>query len=202
MPPQVAPTIAPDFFSLKIPIPGKVTLKLQLWDTAGQEIFNSLASPTFHHAKGAILVYDITSRKSFERLGFWLEQLESKCGPDLPKIVVGNKLDREDEREVSSQELITFAKEKNFVFVKELSVMSEGSEVMQIVVQLLEAAIEKIRESEAKKAKAAEGSESDEGMLGKEGRDILMKSFRVTSEKFLLKSALAKENTRSGDCCS
>ena len=202
VPPQVSPTIAPDFFSLKVARPGKETLKLQLWDTAGQEMFNSLAAPTFHHARGAILVYDITSRKSFERLGFWLEQLESKCGSDLPMIVVGNKLDREAEREVPSQELIVFAKERKFVFVKELSVMSEDGEVAKTVQKLVDAAVERVNESAAKEAKAPEESEVEEGMLGKKGRDMLMESFKVTSDKLMSKSALAKENTRSGDCCS
>ncbi len=91
---------------------GKV--KAQIWDTAGQERFARVLLPTyFRKAKGVILVYDVTNAKSFESLGErWMTQLNDHANSEeLAKLLVGNKCDLEDSREVTREKAEMFCAE-------------------------------------------------------------------------------------------
>ena len=79
---------------------------MQVWDTAGQEKFQSLGYAFYRGADCCILVYDLTNRKSFENLQKWLDGFIENAGPEDPKtfpfLLIANKLDRESERQVSA----------------------------------------------------------------------------------------------------
>ena len=80
-------------------------VKLAIWDTAGQERFRTLTPSYYRGAQGAILVYDISSRESFQKVEDWLNELETySTNHDLIKMLVGNKCDIEGERMVSREE--------------------------------------------------------------------------------------------------
>lgn len=83
----------------------------QLWDTAGQERFRSVTRSYYRGAAGAILVYDVTSRASFTNLSRWLADCKALASPHLAIVLVGNKLDREDDREVETAEGERFAQD-------------------------------------------------------------------------------------------
>jgi small GTP-binding protein len=85
------------------------TVKLQIWDTAGQEQFRSISKSYFRNAVGAILVYDITSISSFDQLGIWLQDLQALATPNAYILLVGNKVDMEAERQVSGDTTKRFA---------------------------------------------------------------------------------------------
>jgi small GTP-binding protein len=92
-------------------------LKIKIWDTAGQERFKSMSVNVIKNVEGLILTYSIASKESFNNLSVWLEQLNN--ADDLskkPVIIVGNKLDLEESREVSHEEGEKFAKEHNYNF--------------------------------------------------------------------------------------
>ena len=76
------------------------TLQLQLWDTAGQERFRSLTHSYYNNAHAVVIVYDITNKRSFENLPVWLDDVQRYCRKDAIKILVGNKKDLNDERQV------------------------------------------------------------------------------------------------------
>lgn len=80
---------------------------LQIWDTAGQEKFQSLGYAFYRGADCCALVYDITNQKSFENLSKWKEGFIENAGPDDPKtfpfVLLGNKVDREPERKVDTK---------------------------------------------------------------------------------------------------
>ncbi|KAH3764686.1 Small GTPase superfamily [Pelomyxa schiedti] len=79
--------------------------KLQLWDTAGQQRFNALTRSFYRGAAGVIIVYDITKRKSFSQVPVWMAKVMQNCMTTIPAIViVGNKSDLKDLREVSYSE--------------------------------------------------------------------------------------------------
>ena len=83
-------------------------LQLQIWDTAGQERFRSITQSYYHNADGVIVTYDITSKKSFESLPNWLEDVHKYTRKTVLPVIVGNKCDLEKQREVnfrSAQEL-------------------------------------------------------------------------------------------------
>ena len=86
-------------------------VKLHIWDTAGQERFHSITNNFFHNADGILFIYDITNEKSFEGAKDWIKEAE-EIGDYFKKIIIGNKCDLENKREVSKQQLNDFANEE------------------------------------------------------------------------------------------
>jgi len=100
-------TIGVTFFK-KVEEVNSTNVLLDIWDTGGQERFSYVRSFYFQGASGALVCYDITNRHSFERLGYWIEEIDKHCG-GVPIVIVGNKIDLEDKRQVSREEGRTFA---------------------------------------------------------------------------------------------
>ncbi|KAI0682689.1 ras-domain-containing protein [Cytidiella melzeri] len=107
---------------------GEKRIKLQLWDTAGQERFRSVTRSYYRGTAGAILVYDITSRESFLNLSRWLADARALGSPELVTVLVGNKSDREDEREVEWAEASRWAAENDMHFIEVSSLSGENVE--------------------------------------------------------------------------
>jgi len=82
----------------------KARIKLQLWDTGGQERFRAITSSYYRGAHGIIVVYDTTNADSLHNVEKWLTEIDRYARKDVPKILVGNKNDLVDERQVSLQE--------------------------------------------------------------------------------------------------
>ena len=97
-------------------------IRLQLWDTAGQERFNSITKNIYRGANGVLFVYDITNRQSFNSVKKWIKETES-FDEDIKGIILGNKIDLEDERKVDKDELEEFGKERQMK-VMEISAKS------------------------------------------------------------------------------
>ncbi|CAK4492136.1 unnamed protein product [Aphanomyces euteiches] len=95
-------------------------VKLEIWDTAGQETFLSITRSYYRGADGVLLVYDIGKRSSFEHLGRWLQECQQNCmNPSLEVMVVGMKADiPEEERQVSCEEAETWAKRHGLHFIE------------------------------------------------------------------------------------
>jgi len=108
-------TVGIDFQEKIIKIDDK-TVKLQIWDTAGEERFRNIAKNYFHTSNGFLLVYDISNKESFEKLHFWNEQIKINAPENTRCIVIGNKTDLNDKREVSQIEGETFSKEYKIGF--------------------------------------------------------------------------------------
>ncbi|XP_053570980.1 ras-related protein Rab-10 isoform X1 [Bombina bombina] len=100
--PSYISTVGIDFKTKTIHIDGN-TLKLQIWDTAGQERFHTLSVSYFRGAQGFVLVYDITNLNSFRNIAVWMKDIQMKAGEDVEVVLLGNKCDKEDEREVSKE---------------------------------------------------------------------------------------------------
>merc|ERR1719382_184485 len=112
-------TVGMDFVSKLLPAEGqrRHAVRLQLWDTAGQERFRSLIPGYLRDSSACIVVYDITSRNSFENARGWVSQaLEERTAQDLVLALVGNKLDLEAQRAVTSEEGVALAKELGMQF--------------------------------------------------------------------------------------
>jgi len=111
-------TVGVEFAIRLVSIENK-SVKLQIWDTAGQESFRSVTSNYYRGSAGALLVYDITRRDTFQHLESWLRELQTHCDPVI--MVVGNKADMADDiRQVSSEEGQLFA-QQNGLFFNEVS---------------------------------------------------------------------------------
>jgi len=103
-------TIGVEFGSKVVEVAGK-RVKLQIWDTAGQERFRSVTRSYYRGAAGCLLVYDTSSRESYENLSSWLRDAKDLARPDITVVVVGNKCDKKKDREVTLLEASRFAQE-------------------------------------------------------------------------------------------
>ncbi|KAF1874562.1 hypothetical protein Lal_00029990 [Lupinus albus] len=111
------PTIGVEFAYRNIKVRDKL-IKAQIWDTAGQERFRAITSSYYRGAMGALLVYDITKRSSYENLSKWLLELRDFGGQDMVVILVGNKADLDQSREVEKEEGKGFAEKEGFCFME------------------------------------------------------------------------------------
>lgn len=92
-------------------------LNLEIWDTAGQEKYRAIASMFYKEANGVILVYDITSKHSFEQLQeYWYEQIKEQCSSDIVFAICANKSDLSKEERVDEGEARNFAKNSGAIF--------------------------------------------------------------------------------------
>ena len=115
---QSKTTIGVEFSSKMITTEDDLTIKAQIWDTAGEEKFKAVSKVYYRNAVGALLIYDITSRPSFENVEGWLEKLRENAASDLVVLLVGNKTDLEDQREVSTQEGTQLAQKHELAFLE------------------------------------------------------------------------------------
>ncbi|KAI9282338.1 ras family-domain-containing protein [Sporodiniella umbellata] len=109
-------TIGVGFGTRFVTVDGQQT-KLQIWDTAGQESFRSITRSYYRGAAGALLVYDITRRETFENLSVWLEDARQHANPNTVIMLIGNKCDLK-KRQVSTEEAQQFAKENDLFFLE------------------------------------------------------------------------------------
>jgi Ras-related protein Rab-2A len=110
-------TIGVEFGARLINLDGK-QIKLQIWDTAGQESFRSITRSYNRGAAGALLVYDITRRETFDHLASWLEDARQHANPNMTIMLIGNKADLSHRRAVSVEEGQEFAKEHGLIFLE------------------------------------------------------------------------------------
>ena len=110
-------TIGVEFAAKIIELDGKF-IKIQIWDTAGHEAFQSITRTYYRGAAGALLVYDITRRDTYVHLVKWLSELKENAPKDITIILIGNKNDLENERQVSYEEGESFAKENGLLFLE------------------------------------------------------------------------------------
>ena len=114
-------------------------VKIQIWDTAGQEAFQAITRTYYKGAIGAILVYDISRRETFTHVKKWLEEVRNYCCKNVVIILVGNKKnDLEDKRRVSYKEGEDFAKENGLIFLETSTKNSNDiDEALQLSIQCI-----------------------------------------------------------------
>ncbi|KAG8896475.1 Ras- protein RABH1b [Tulasnella sp. 417] len=110
-------TIGIDFLSKTMYLEDR-TVRLQLWDTAGQERFRSLIPSYIRDSSVAIVVFDITNRASFLSTSKWIDDVKSERGNEVIIVLVGNKADLSDKRQVTLEEATAKATELNIMFME------------------------------------------------------------------------------------
>ncbi|SPC66534.1 probable YPT6 - GTP-binding protein of the rab family [Ustilago sp. UG-2017b] len=110
-------TIGIDFLSKTMYLEDR-TVRLQLWDTAGQERFRSLIPSYIRDSSVAVVVYDITNRASFQNTSKWVDDVRAERGNDVIIVLVGNKTDLSDKRQVTTDEAEKKAQEFNVMFIE------------------------------------------------------------------------------------
>lgn len=135
------PTLGVEFMAKVVATP-KRRIELQLWDTAGQELFRSVTRGYYRGALVAYLVYDITSQGSFQSLNRWIDDLKQATPNDVITILIGNKSDMAANRQVSVEEAEEFAKQHNMKYFEASA--KNGERVTEAITSCLPVIDEKV----------------------------------------------------------
>ena len=131
------PTIGVDFKVKTLEIENK-QIKMQIWDTAGQERFRNVISSYFRGSHGIFLIYDITNRDSFKNLENWLIEIEKNASQNVLKILIGNKSDLVDDREIKTEEGQAFANRNGMKFMETSAKMNTNvNEAFETLAKLM-----------------------------------------------------------------
>ena len=124
------PTVGFEFYTFNFKIEEQ-NVRLQIWDTCGQEEYRSLIQNFYRNASLAIIVYAIDSSQSFEHIEGWLNEIKLKGNPDVKIFLIGNKIDLEDKREVQTENGEKFFKDNKLNFFMETSAKT-GANVKEV----------------------------------------------------------------------
>ena len=135
----MASTIGVEFLTKRIVLPDHPIIKAQIWDTAGSERYRCITTGHYRQAVGALLVFDITERESFNNLDYWLQQLRDNSNEQVQICIMANKCDLHEQRQVSTEEIEEFVLRESLIYVGECSALSDTN-----IKQSFEALIKKV----------------------------------------------------------
>ena len=150
------PTVGAAFFTFVVEN-GEDSVQFEMWDTAGQERYRSLAPMYYRGAEVVVLVFAVSDKQSFEEGERWLQDVrQSGLGPTGTLVLVGNKADLEDERQVSTEDAEAFAAEQGMMYIETSAKTGHNvKEIMQNVAQRLPEGAG-VREEDAQAKRAAD----------------------------------------------
>ena len=120
-------TVGFEFLTFNMKVNDKV-IKLQIWDTCGQEIYKSLISNFYRNSSLAVLVYAIDNKESFNHVENWLSDLKSQANPDVRIFLVGNKADLEEDRKIKTEEGEKYKEDQHLDLFMEISAKTGQNE--------------------------------------------------------------------------
>ena len=126
-------TIGFEYFTFNIKL-GETIIKLQIWDTCGQEVYRSLISSFYRSASLAIIVYSIDNEESFNNIEKWLNDIKTQSSPDVKIFLIGNKADLDDKRKITREQGEKFYNEHKISFFTETSAKT-GLNVQNVFIQ-------------------------------------------------------------------
>ncbi|XP_047972467.1 ras-related protein RABA5a-like [Salvia hispanica] len=185
--PNSKSTIGVEFQTQKMTINGK-EVKAQIWDTAGQERFRAVTSAYYRGAVGALLVYDISRRLTFDSVGRWLNELHTHSDMNVVTILVGNKSDLKEAREVTTAEGRALAEAQDLFFI-ETSALDSSNVIVafqKVVKEIYNILSRKVMQSQELK-------EKDPEWMGN-GKTVVLKAEDENKE--------TEAQAKKGSCCS
>lgn len=123
---HLSPTISIEYFNYTTRVNKDLIIRMQIWDTAGQEKFDSIVKQYYQSSDFGIYIYAIDDLQSFDKLKDWAYKAKDNNSNDMKGILLGNKSDLESNRKVSSYEGENFAKENKFVLFREISCKNDN----------------------------------------------------------------------------
>ena len=125
-----APTVGFEFYTFNCKVDSQ-NIRLQIWDTCGQEEYRSLIQNFYRNASLAIIVYSIDNKSTFENVQIWLNEIKIQSNPDVKIFLIGNKIDLEQKREVTTKMGQNFCKENHLDLFFETSA-KDGTNVIEL----------------------------------------------------------------------
>ena len=129
-----SPTVGFEFVSFNVKVQEKI-IKLQIWDTCGQEVYRSLISSFFRSASLAIIVYSIDTEDSFNNIEKWLNDIKTQSNHDIKIFLIGNKADLEDKRRLTKEQGEQLCNDHKLAFFMETSAKT-GFNVQNVFIQV------------------------------------------------------------------
>ena len=111
-------------------------IRVQLWDTAGQEKYRAITTNLFLKVQGVLIVYDITNEETFNNLKSWVKSIKDECGKQMQMLIVGNKNDLEEQRVIDKNIAIEYAKEEKLEYIETSS--KTGDNIQKAITLLCE----------------------------------------------------------------
>ena len=172
-----------------------------LMDTAGQERFEALNSQYYKKADAVLLVYDITNKRSFDKLkDFYVDQIKNNCKEDIIIELLGNKSDLEVKREVSVEEGINLAMEQHYEFLE--SSCLQNKNVADAFLSLIERWNFKNKKNNRKKSTELKRSLTESARNNKSNNKTDQKSIdNQKSENIVLDKKNKKKSHKKKNCC-
>ena len=155
-------TIGVEFFCKNFRINKKRTIKVEIWDTAGQERYKAITSVYYKGAKGAFIVYDITSRKTFENIDKWIGEIKERTTDDVKLIIIGNKTDLNNEREVKSEEALIKYQDMDIPLIETSAL--EDTNVNEAFINLIKIVYKDIARKEIEEKKSISDNKISQGI--------------------------------------
>ena len=158
-------TVGIDYYTKQEMI-NNINVLVKLWDTAGQERFKALTPNYLRNAEGVILAYDVTNSESFDNLKFWINSIKSNLGEKnifIPIIIIGNKIDMKDMRDISKDDANKFAQENNYKYFETSAKTGEGVDeaIRNLVNQILANSEKNEAIKEERKSVKIQGNKDD-----------------------------------------
>ena len=157
--------------------------RIQIWDTAGQENFRSITRAYYKNSACAFIVYDITNRKSFSNIKLWLDDIRKQCPQTTFLVLVGNKIDLEEQRQISYEEGASFAEQNNMLFFETSA--KTGDNIENLFLKSAEAIKEKI----------------EIGLYDLTNSGCGIKKGKNTENIVLNSENMENKNNQNGKCC-
>ena len=180
-------------------------LKIQIWDTAGIERYRSLTSAYYKGAKGVIVVYDICRKKSFESIDRWIDDFKSKANEDAVILLIGNKSDLNEQREVGIEEAASIAQKKNLAFMEtsakdnnnvEKAFLTLFEKIMKIYKEKNSDIINDIEENKKKSSGGNHGRSKGSSIKGMSGGYTIQIDVTDNEDNFIEDNEIGKKK-----CC-
>ena len=166
---QSKPTVGVDFFSKTVTI-DKKSVKAQIWDTAGQERFKAFSSAYYNGSHGAIIAYDVTNKESFENVKTWITELRTHLElSNLVVMLIGNKTDLENQRQVTEEQGRSLSEQLDFFFMETSALKNSTNEVSKAFMVIIEEIVNKNPELKKKAGEKVEFGKKIEVKDSKKG---------------------------------
>ena len=114
---------------------------MQIWDTAGQERYRSITQTFYKNALGVLIVFDLSNKQSFNELKNWMHHIKSHAGDEVCKLLVGNKCDKIDSRQVTQKEIEDFLDEFPMDYIE--SSAKDGTNILDAFILMTKEIIQK-----------------------------------------------------------
>jgi len=178
-----------EFATKSIQIDSK-TIKAQIWDTAGQERYRAITSAYYRGAVGALLVYDISKRITYDNVSRWLKELRDHADANIVIMLVGNKKDLRHMRQVQTEEAKEFCKQQKLFFI-ETSALADSN-----VTTAFETILKEIYRLVSRKTMNAAENPTANGGLQLSGQTIVL-----TNENNPASQAANTNTAEKRNCC-